>query len=225
MFYTLGMNHYLWRFFMKKRPIVIISSMKIELKWLIEKLECVCREEINKYTFYKGSIQNYPIIICHSHVMSINATIATYIAIEKYNPIAIINQGTAGAHEKKIHKGDIVIGEKCLNIVSSKTPLKKEGEGSNSLEWTLLNFIDGKEDRLEYQFGDKHLIELAKKVDYIDGNVYFGIIGSGDVWNRETDKILWLNQNYGTLCEEMEGIAVYTVANNFDIPVDRKSVV
>ena len=47
----------------------------------------------------------------------------------------------------------------------------------------------------------------------------FGVIGSGDIWNREADKILMLNREYGVLCEAMEGIAVYTVANNFKIPV------
>ncbi len=47
----------------------------------------------------------------------------------------------------------------------------------------------------------------------------FGTIGSGDAWNCEVDKILWLHEKYGTLCEEMEGIAVYVVANNFNIPV------
>lgn len=41
----------------------------------------------------------------------------------------------------------------------------------------------------------------------------------GDIWNREADKILMLLQKYGTLCEEAEGIAVYTVANDFGIPV------
>ena len=28
-----------------------------------------------------------------------------------------------------------------------------------------------------------------------------------------------LHQKYGTFCEEMEGIAVYTIANDFGIPV------
>ena len=41
----------------------------------------------------------------------------------------------------------------------------------------------------------------------------------GDIWNREADKILMFHQKYGTLCEEAEGIAVYTIANDFEIPV------
>lgn len=204
---------------MRKRPIVIMVAMKIEAAWLIDKLVNVKCETVNQYTFYEGFINDYPVVICHSLVGTINAAVATYIAIEKYQPIAIISEGTAGSHGKDIHKGDIVVGEKCVNIMSVKTPHKKKGEGSNSLNWEFVNFISGEDNRLVYQYGDKHLIELAQKVDYTNGKIYFGTIGSGDVWNNETDKILWLNKNLGTLCEEMEGIAVYTVANNFAVPV------
>lgn len=204
---------------MEERPIVIMCAMEVEMDFLLEKLENAKCEVVGKYKFYEGTIKNYPVVICQCFVMSINATVATYIAIQKYQPKAIISQGTAGAHGKNIHTGDIVVGEKCINIVSCKTPAKKEGEGSNSLEWDLVNFISGEEDRLEYQYGDEHLIELAKQVYYEDGNVHFGTIGSGDVWNCEADRILWLNEKYGTLCEEMEGIAVYKLANDFQVPV------
>lgn len=201
-------------------PILIIVSMfDVEADFLLSKMENVKQKKVNQYEFYEGTIENYPVVIGWCHCMTVNAALATYIAIEKYHPIAIINQGSAGAHGKSIHKGDIVIGEKCMNIVSCRTPLKKEGEGSNSLEWELVNFICGEEDRLQYQEADKSLIELAKKVQYKEGTVHVGLIGSGDVWNKEADRILWLHETYGTLCEEMEGIAIYQVANEFGVPV------
>lgn len=62
-----------------------------------------------------------------------STTLATYIAIEKYNPIIIINEGTTGSHAKNIYKSDIVIGSQHINISSLKTPPKREGEGTNSL--------------------------------------------------------------------------------------------
>lgn len=204
---------------MKKNPIVIMAAMDVEADFLIKKLENMTYETIEKYEFYEGTIEDYPIVICRCYVGTINASIATFISIEKYQPIAILSQGTAGAHGKNIHTGDLVIGEKCVNIVSCKTPYKKEGEGSNSLEWKLLKFISGEQDRLEYQLGDKHFIELAKKIPFPNGKVHFGTLGSGDIWNQETDKILWLHQNYATLCEDMESIAIYTVANRYKIPV------
>lgn len=203
----------------EKKPIVVVAAMEVEFDFLLKQLENPVCSLVGKFKYYEGTINGYPVIICHCHVMTINATLATYIAIEKYHPIAIINEGTAGAHGKDIHKNDIVIGTKSVNISSLKTPTKKEGEGSNSLEWSIISFIaDDKGDRLEFQPGDKNLIKIAQSIEYSDGNIHTGVIGSGDVWNNEADRILWFNRNLGTICEEMESISVYTVANNFNVP-------
>ena len=201
------------------KPIIIMAAMENEADFLIHKLNNKSCQKINQYELYEGTIQDYPVVVCCLKVGTIHAAVATYIAIEKYHPLAILSEGTAGAHSKEIHIGDIIIGEKCINITSFRTPLKKEGEGSNCFEWEPVNFISGEEDRLKYQQGDSYLIKLAKQVEYQDGKVYFGTIGSGDIWNKEADRILWFNKNFGTLCEEMEGISIYKIANNFDIPV------
>jgi len=121
-------------------------------------------------------------------------------------------------HGLSIHKGDIVIGENSINILSAGTPIKKEGEGSNSLEWRLTNFFAGEPNQLVYQKANSRLIKLAKEIDYLEGKVHIGTIGSGDIWDREYDRIIMLNKKYGTLCEDMEANSVYTVANLFDIP-------
>jgi len=81
---------------MEKKPIVVIAALDVEFGFLKEKLEDLKISKINQYTFYEGLINNYPIVICCCMVMGINATIATTLAIQKYNPLAIINEGTAG---------------------------------------------------------------------------------------------------------------------------------
>lgn len=204
---------------MDKNPIVIMAAMEIEADFLLKNLDSKKEVNIGKYTYYEGTINEYPIVVCRCHVMTNNAAIATYIAIERYNPIAIISQGTAGAHSKNLHTGDIIIGEKCINIVSTKTPYKNEGEGSNSLEWKLRSFFSQEDERREIQTGNDSLLKIAKQIYNEHGKVHFGILGSGDVWNCEKDKIIYLNSKYDTLCEDMESIAIYTVANDFNIPV------
>lgn len=47
----------------------------------------------------------------------------------------------------------------------------------------------------------------------------FGTIASGDIWNKNIERIRFLNANYGALCEDMEAVSVYTVASLYDIPV------
>ena len=48
--------------------------------------------------------------------------------------------------------------------------------------------------------------------------VYTGTIGSGDVFNREIDRIDWISSNFGNICEDMESIGVYSVCNKLNIP-------
>ena len=204
---------------MEQRPILIVAAMEIGMGFLLEKMENKKMEKVNKYTFYEGLINNYPVVLCHSNVMTFNAAIATTIAINKYNPIAIITEGCSGSTSKEIHRNDIVIGEKCINITSCKMPHKNEGEGSNSLDWELVYFIEGEDDRFEAQYGDNNLVDICKTIPYTKGKVHFGNLGSGDIWNSEVDKINQLNKEYGILCEDMESIAVYYTANTFKIPV------
>ena len=204
------------------KKILIISAMAdVELNYLIEKLEERQIKEHNLCKFYTGKIQGKEIILCDSKVGLINNASATTLGIEKFKPDYIINQGCAGATSRKVHKSDIVIGTECINITSIKTKFKKEGEGYNLNDWELINFVAGEEDRLIPQKGSKELIEKIKKVEnkYQYGQIHYGRIGSGDIWNSECDWITKMNEKYGILCEEMEGIAVYTVANQYKIPV------
>ena len=46
---------------------------------------------------------------------------ATAIGILNYAPDCIISQGTAGGHDPQLHKKDIVVGERLINISSFQT--------------------------------------------------------------------------------------------------------
>lgn len=204
-----------------EKPILIIGAMDPEIDYLVEKLENVKKEKLNIYNVYEGSIQGKSVIIAQSEVGIINSSILTTLAIEKYKPSLIINEGTAGGIGKEVHKGDIVIGTECFNIMSAKTPYKEEGEGSNSLEWDYITFVNGGKDEKKTIKADEKLVKFVEdmKDEYKTGKIHTGVIGSGDVWNCEKDKIMYLNREHGVLCEEMEGIAVYTVAKNYNVPV------
>ena len=63
--------------------------------------------------------------------------------------------------------------------------------------------------------GNKKIKEKLKEVNL---PYKIGRIGSGDVWNAEKDRLLWLSKNYEVLCEDMETVAVYQLAEKFNIP-------
>ena len=81
---------------MEKRPIIIIASMVEETDFLKQKLEDFKEIKNGVYTFWEGKMFNYPVVVVFAKIGVINSSVATYIAINKYNPILIINEGTAG---------------------------------------------------------------------------------------------------------------------------------
>ena len=203
---------------MKNKKILIQVAMEIEAKKIIESINNKEKINIQGYTFYKGTLEEKELIISLSKVGTIHAAASISLAISTFNPDIIINTGIAGATSRKLHTGDIIIADSILNINSYRTPYKKEKEGSNTNEWELLTFLSGEEDKLIEEKTDNSLLNKTKEI-LKEKNIHIGKIGSGDVWNREVDRILYLNKKYNILCEDMESIATYTIANQNNIPV------
>lgn len=206
----------------EKMKILIVASMgDVELNYLKQKLEKKEEKKYNLCTFYEGKMKGKQVILCDAKVGLINAAAATTLAIEKYHPDIIINQGCAGGIDKNVHKSDLVIGIECINITSVRTKYRDIGQGIAVENWELINFLPGEEDRLVPQKCSEKLLNLVKSIEskYKYGKVHYGIIGSGDIWNKESDMLINLNKKYGIICEEMESIAVYTIANQYNIPV------
>lgn len=193
-----------------KQPIIIQGAMDMEVEELLKLVDIEKDEEINEFRFYIGKINEYPIIISQTQVGVINASMATLIAIQKYNPIAIINQGIAGSHVDYIHRNDIVVGEKCVNINSFITGIKNKDDGSDPFEWQF----DTRSIEIE---GTKSLIEVAKNMENVQFNLFYGILGGGDIFNREVDRIKWIHEKKNTLCEDNESIAVYTICDKMNV--------
>ena len=143
------------------------------------------------------------------------------LAIQNYHPVCIINQGTAGGYGEQIHTKDLIIGKEVFNIMSAKTPYKKENEGSDSTKWDYITFVAGGKDEKRVQKADEKLTAFFTEFanTYNEGKVHIGVIGSGDIWNREIDRTMYFSNKHQVLCGEMEAIAVYTIANQCQIPV------
>ena len=45
-----------------------------------------------------------------------------------------------------------------------------------------------------------------------------GTLGSGDLFSREVDRIRWMQERKGELCEEMESVGVYECCRRFGVP-------
>ena len=210
------------------RPVVVQGAMDVEVRKLAGALENVTEEKIQGWTFWRGTIDGYPVVISKTLKGMSNAAAATVLAAERYHPVAIINQGTAGGHEPDLHVYDIVLGTSAVNLGSFKTGYRARGEGSNVAEWKPLDLMrsDGSagEDpnaRTMRRFrGDEGLLAAARSVrgKYLKGRVVEGVIGSSEIWNSEIDRIQRFHDEFGTTAEEMETASAAQIAGLFQIP-------
>ncbi|WP_165995735.1 5'-methylthioadenosine/S-adenosylhomocysteine nucleosidase [Bacillus sp. Cs-700] len=211
-----------------ERPILVQGPMPIEAEEFAQKLENVTEETSGSFVFYKGTVDDYPVIVAKTGKGMENTAAATAVAIEKYNPRAIINQGTSGGHDPELEVFDIVLGKRTTNTGSLKTVNLNENEGIKPTEWKPMDLLasegsageDPDAENIRYFEGDSDLLAAANAVkdDYQKGKVVEGTIGSADVWNNEVDRINWFHEKYGTSVEEMEGAAGAQIAQAYDVP-------
>jgi adenosylhomocysteine nucleosidase len=209
------------------RPVVVQGAMDVEIRKLAGALENVTEEKVSGWTFWRGTIDGYPVVVSKTLKGLSNAAAATALAAELYHPVAIINQGTAGGHQPDLHVYDIVLGLDAVNLGSFKTGYRARGEGSTFAEWNPLDLMrsDGSAGqdpnaRVMRRFrGDEGLLAAARNArgTYRKGRVVEGVIGSSEIWNSELDRIQHFHDTFGTTAEEMETASAAQIAGLFQI--------
>jgi adenosylhomocysteine nucleosidase len=210
------------------RPVVIQGAMPSETDALVAALADASEQQVQGWTFWTGTIDGHPVVVSRTQKGTANAAAATALAIERFHPAAIVNQGTAGGHDPGLHVADIVIGRVSLNIGAFKTGTRAIGAGSDFNEWRPMDLIrtEGSAGQdpnawVMHRFeADPALLSAAKRASdsYTNGRVVEGVIGSSDTWNSELDRIRWLHDVYGTSVEEMETAAAAQVAGMNHVP-------
>lgn len=214
-----------------KQPIMIQGPMPIEAEYFASLLTDVRIEYAGNATFYLGNLNGYPIVVAQTGKGLENTAAATAVAIERYKPLAIINQGTSGGHDKALQVGDIVLGKRSVNSNNFKTPKLAEGQGSDPMNWIPMDIMaskgsagEGKSandaEKIRYYLANDDLLAAAHSVKstYTRGKVVEGTIGSGNFWNNEIDRMNWLHENFGTSVEEMETASAAQIAHAYKVP-------
>lgn len=206
------------------QPIAIQGALNEEIEVFLKKMGDYQEEKHGNYSFYLGKIDDIPVVINRTEMGMVNAATSTTLLAEKYHPKAIINQGTAGAHDPVLQIFDTVIGTKVVNIGSFRSDYLAKGEGMAPKTWkhmpTTIRQANGETREVIAFESDPELVRAALSVadKYKHGKVLEGTIGSADFWNREVDRILWFHENFGTSTEDMETFAVAQVSNSYNIP-------
>ena len=213
-------------------PVLIQGALKLETARLIAALKDGKAETIGPFEFWRGTIEGYPVIVSRTRMGASHAAAATALAIERFHPVAIVNQGTAGGHDPAFFVGDIVLGTSTVSLSSFKSPPLPKGSGSNTLAWIPTDLVE----RANDEDGELHESETSRfRADpallaaaratarlhataFAPGRIVEGAIGSSDVWHQEVDRIARLRATHGTAAEEMESAPTAQIAQLFGVP-------
>lgn len=197
------------------KKILLQGAMDVETAYLKEQIQKLPDYECIKtdgQTFYQGTLDDKTLILSATGMGTVKASMATTYALQYFHPAMVINQGTAGAQVRELSTGDVVLVEEAVNINALAMPKKKMGEGSDPFTWTGFHTT--------YHKADEFMLELFSHLEseYSAGKVMRGKAATGDIYSREDDRIIWLEETFHTLCEEMESAAVFEVCDKFRIP-------
>jgi len=207
------------------RPIIIEGAMNTETEVLIRALKNpVAYRELN-YLFVAGTYKDYPVVVVRTEIGVANSAASTALAIKKFNPIAVINQGTAGGHDSALKIGDIVIGERTFDHTAFRSAYSAAGAGIDLTQQENLGTYAYDETSGKFQAYTEYraarpLLNTAFKVadENEEFNAVAGVIGTGNAWLECIDYINFLHETYGSSCEEMETTAAAQVCQNAGVP-------
>jgi adenosylhomocysteine nucleosidase len=87
----------------------IIGAMKVEVEYIIEKIEEKTTEILSEILFTKGRLSGSEVVVAACSPGKVNAAIAAQAMIFKYSPNVIINTGCAGSLTKDVYIGSMVV--------------------------------------------------------------------------------------------------------------------
>lgn len=195
------------------KTILIQGAMKKEIEVFLKNMQNIEDKIINGYNYYIGNIGDKNIIISETKIGVINATLATFIGLNTFKPDLLINQGCSGGYGK-MNKGDIAIATDIININSYECEnelilktFRADSDGGD---------IEGELISSDVEYAQNLYKYISKNYDK---NVVKGVLGSGDCWNKNIDKINYIHKRYNVLCEDMESIATFKVCRDNNVKV------
>jgi len=203
--------------FSDRSPIVIQGALESELDLLLNTFTVLQTRKIGEFEFYECVYKDRPIVLSKTKIGEICGAIATTLAVKTYHPCMILNQGTAGALVDWLNTGDVVIGKRVCYLSDFSTDPMRDAEPINPWKSDVYRSCDG--DTLSYAADPTLLQALEQICESSAQEVYFDVIGSGDVWTKDPQKIHEIHRRLGAVCECMECAGVYLSANSLGTPI------
>lgn len=186
--------------------VAIIGAMDEEVDILTKMIDRKNIIEIAGFTFYTGKMHDLEVVILKSDIGKVNASIGTTLLIERFKPNCIINTGSAGALNKKLNIGDVIIGSKTCYL---------------DVDLTDFDYEFGQVPHMPSKFySDLDMIDMASSMK-LSKNIHLseGLIASSDTFVHEQEVVDFIKEHFADIqaCE-MEASAIAQTCFRFNIP-------
>ena len=176
----------------------IICATETEMKAIINEIKDIRKKRIGRIVFFEGKFNNKDIVFVQSGIGKVNAAITATLLIEKYDIDKVIFSGVAGALDKVLKIGDIVIAN---DVVQHDFAVEafgyKKGQIPQMEVWSFE--------------GDKDLIKKVQETSDEKIKLHYGRILTGDQFIYKKEEKLDLGKEFEALCVDMESGAVAQV--------------
>ncbi|MCG7338566.1 5'-methylthioadenosine/adenosylhomocysteine nucleosidase [Staphylococcus sp. ACRSN] len=186
--------------------IGIIGAMEEEVAILKNKIDELEEVKIAHTIFYKGKLNNKAIVLTQSGIGKVNVAISTTLLIEQFKPDLIINTGSAGALDKSLDVGDVVVSDA---VMYHDADARAFGYEIGQIPQMPARFVS-----------DKVLLEKATKaINDQQLNAKVGLIVSGDSFIGTYEQRAKIKEHFKeALAAEMEATAIAQTCHQFNLP-------
>lgn len=187
--------------------IGIIGAMAQEVNILAGQLDNAERYEHAGFVFHTGTRHGLEVIILQSGIGKVNAAVGTAILLERHQPDAIINTGSAGGFATDLAIGDVIISDEVRH---------------HDVDAVVFGYELGQVPGMPAAYhADCRLRDIARGAIAALGevNVREGMIATGDAFMADPERVAATRAQFPTmLAVEMEGAAIAQTCYLYDCP-------
>lgn len=206
--------------------IAIMSAMHEENALLIAEMKITREEQFGSRTYYTGELFGTEVIVVFSHWGKVAAAITATSLISRYHVSEILFTGVAGAVDRRLSVGDIVVADTLFQHDMDASPIIERHEipllGRSGITTDTArrgNLMAAAEAFINKGFLSTFEEATIEQFKLVQPTVCYGDIASGDqfVSQAATGRDI-VNRLPTVTCVEMEGASVAQVCQAFDVP-------
>ncbi|NYT73486.1 5'-methylthioadenosine/S-adenosylhomocysteine nucleosidase [Halomonas sp. QX-2] len=189
------------------KRIGIIGAMAQEVSTLVSQLDNPQRYEHAGFVFHTGTRYGLEVIVLQSGIGKVNAAVGTAILLERHQPDAIINTGSAGGFAADLAIGDVIISDEVRH---------------HDVDAVVFGYEIGQVPGMPAAYlADKSLREVARNAIASLGEVQVreGLIATGDAFMADPVRVDATRAQFPSmLAVEMEGAAIAQTCHLYQCP-------